>query len=134
MQDRQALPSRKVDSFVCFLTLANQNEAIGFHNLHVRGCPQRACGQAQTVAEARAAIHEHQIQVLRKRRVLKAVIHDENVNRLCLGKTRARWPVGRNDRGRMSRQKQRFIADVFRIMHLRIDQKRPLGAPAISSQ
>ena len=95
--------------------------------------PQRTGGDDPAIADAAPGIDDEQRKVLGKRRILKAVVHDDDARPAGDRHPRALDAVARHDGRRHARQQQRLVAHVERAMPRRIDPHRTRQPPAIAA-
>jgi hypothetical protein len=95
---------------------ADQQYRRGARKLGRERSAQRACREHLPVAEAAPGVDHQDRKILRKRRILKAVIHHDDARALVLRKPRARHAIPRHDRGCDPREQQRLVADVNSAM------------------
>ncbi len=115
-------------------SLAHHHQRIGLADLGGKRRAQGPGRQAQAVAGADLRIHQSQRQILGQRRVLEAIVHQ---NEACLQRGSegcAFRPVGGNDRGSGGRQQKRLVAYIGAAVFLRVHQHRALQPPAIAAQ
>ncbi len=101
--------------------------------LQVERRPQGTCRKHTSVADAALGVDHGQREILFQRRVLQAVIHDDDGCALRPGQGGARHAVARHDRGRHPRQQQCLVTDLGRMIIVRIDQFRSGDAAPIAA-
>ena len=74
----------------------------------------------------RFAIDDDQRQILRQRKILMAVVHDDDVGAMLVRQRRARRAVARDDGRRGAREQQWLVADFACAMFVR---DRPASGP-----
>ena len=85
-------------------------------------------------ANARAAIHNDEAEILFKRGVLKPIVHDDGVHAQRLKQLRACGSIPAHHRRRGFRQKQRLVANPVRAVRCAVDQMRTALAAAIAAR
>ena len=113
--------------------LAHDQQRIGAIELRVERRAQGAGRKDATIADAAAAVDDRDGQVLHQRRILQAVIHDDDAGALRFRQRRAGDAVARNDRGRHARQQQRLVADLRGVIGMGVHKLRAGGAAAIAA-
>ncbi len=107
--------------------------AVGARPLRGKRRAQRSGREAQAVADARLAVDDGDRQILGERRVLQAVVHDDDARAARDGEPRAgragraRRRSGRRARAGAARRRRR------RAVAGRVDQNRPGEAAAIAA-
>ena len=99
----------------------DDDERLRLRDLRFQRRSQRTRRNDAAVADAAAAIDEQDREILGERRVLKPVVHDDDVR---AGEPRgfcARHAVARDDGRRKARQEQRLVTDGGGRMDSRID-------------
>ena len=114
--------------------------ALADHDQRLRAIELRAERRAQrpgrndpAVADAAPGIDHQHGKILGQRRVLEAVVHDDDAGAGRDRRLRALHAVARNDGRRGARQQQRLVADVGGAMLRRIDPHRAGEPPAIAA-
>ncbi len=83
--------------------------------------PQRTRGDDAAIADAAAAIHEQDREILFERGVLKPIVHDDHVRAGKLRGFCARHAVMSDDGRRKARQEQRLVTNGGGRMDSRIN-------------
>lgn len=83
-------------------------------------------------ADSSAGIDNDEIEILGKRRILKAVVHDNDAGVQFFEHSRAGGPIAADHGGGGLRQQKRLVAHARGIVH-GIDDMRPALTPAIAA-
>ena len=81
-------------------------------DLDFERCPQRAGRNDAAVADAAAAVDQKDGKILYQRRILEAVVHDDDAGAGGSRHAGAGDAVAGDDGGRKARQHQRLVADI----------------------
>ena len=111
------------------VAVADEDERVGERPLRRKRRPQRSARQAEPVADPRLAVDDGERQILAQRRVLQAVVHDDDAGAARSAEARAGGPVARDHGRRHPGEEQRLVADIGRAVPGRVDQNRA-GEPA----
>ena len=80
------------------------------------GARSGPAGSTQPLPMPRASVDDQHGEILGERRILEAVVHDDDARARCASQPRARDAVARDDGRRDAREQQRLVADIGRRM------------------
>ena len=113
--------------------LADQDHRVGAGQTASEALAQRTRGDREAVAEAVAAVHHQERQVLGQAGILEAVVHRQEVRAGGDGRRRAGGPVGPDPGRRGLGQQQGLVAHRGGIVARRIDPQRTAFAAAVAA-
>lgn len=115
---------------------SGEHDQVCKRRLNIEWCAQGACRNDEPVANAAFRIDERDSKILRERRILQAVVHDDDgaFRSHALDHFRAFAAIARDDRRRSTGKKQRLVPDVARRMEIGTDAHRTLETSTVTAR
>jgi hypothetical protein len=113
---------------------ADNKHRLGVCDLDLQWCAQWTRREDTAIADGAASIDDQDGKVLRKRRVLKSVVHYNHIRPVALRDARAREAVASDNGRRKFGQEERLVADVGCAMEGRINLHGTGETPAVTAR
>ena len=112
VEDPYAVTARDLEERSGIGRRADHDKGLRARHLHVEGRAQGTGRNHPAVADAATTVDHEDREILDQRRILKAVVHNDDGGAIASRHRCARDALARHDGGREPRQQERLVADI----------------------